>query len=327
MNHVERFRAVMNFQPVDRLPRWEWAMWWDQTIARWHSEGLPEALRSHQVFDIAQWFGLDPYQQFWFSTTDPTIEATQHHVEGIVSNLGDYRRIRPGLFPSHAKAIEEMAAWDALQRKGEAVVWCTVEGFFWFPRTLMGFQKLMFAFGDQPELLHAINQDLLKFNLGLLDQVFRACVPTFMTIAEDMSYNHGPMISKRTFDEFVAPYYRALLPRLQECGIPLFMDTDGDVTLLVPWLEELGVQGVLPLERQAKVDGLKLRRQFPRLLMIGHFDKMTMNRGEQEMRAEFERLAPLMKTGGYIPSVDHQTPPGVSLEQYRSYLRLLAEYT
>jgi hypothetical protein len=32
MNHVERFRAVMNFQPVDRLPRWEWAMWWDQTI-------------------------------------------------------------------------------------------------------------------------------------------------------------------------------------------------------------------------------------------------------------------------------------------------------
>ena len=35
MNHVERFRAVMDFQPVDRLPRWEWAMWWDETIANW----------------------------------------------------------------------------------------------------------------------------------------------------------------------------------------------------------------------------------------------------------------------------------------------------
>jgi hypothetical protein len=33
-----------------------------------------------------------------------------------------------------------------------------------------------------------------------------------------------------------------------------------------------------------------------------------------------------MRTGGFIPSVDHQTPPGVSLEQYRVYLRLLAEY-
>ena len=61
--------------------------------------------------------------------------------------------------------------------------------------------------------------------------------------------------------------------------------------------------------------------------MIGHFDKMTMNRGEAAMRAEFERLLPLMKTGGFIPSVDHQTPPGVSLDQYRSYLRLLEEYT
>src|SRR3974377_700342 len=82
LNHVERFRAVMNFQPVDRLPRWEWAMWWDQTIARWHSEGLPREFKLSQVIEIAQYFGLDPYQQFWFSTTDPTIEATQHHVEG-----------------------------------------------------------------------------------------------------------------------------------------------------------------------------------------------------------------------------------------------------
>ena len=61
--------------------------------------------------------------------------------------------------------------------------------------------------------------------------------------------------------------------------------------------------------------------------MVGHFDKMMMNQGEAAMRAEFERLVPLMKTGGFIPSVDHQTPPGVSLEQYRVYLRLLQEYS
>jgi hypothetical protein len=327
MNHVERFRALMKFQSVDRLPRWEWAMWWDETIARWHNEGLPRELKFSQVFDLAQHFGLDPYQQFWFSTTDPTIEATQHHVEGIVSNMDDYRRVLPSLLPSHDDAIAGMAAWAERQRRGDAVVWATLEGFFWFPRTLMGFEKLMFAFADQPELLHQINRDLLEFNFSLLDKILRVCVPTFMTIAEDMSYNHGPMISKRTFNEFVAPYYRKLLPRLQEHGIPLFMDTDGDVTLLVPWLEELGVRGVLPLERQAGVDGMKLRQRFPRLLMVGHFDKMTMNQGEVAMRAEFERLVPLMKTGGFIPSVDHQTPPGVSLEQYRVYLRLLKEYT
>ncbi|MEI6395880.1 MAG: uroporphyrinogen decarboxylase family protein [Verrucomicrobiota bacterium] len=326
MNHVERFQAVMSFQPVDRLPRWEWAMWWDETIRRWHREGLPAQFKFSQVFDIAQYFELDPYQQFWFSTTDPTIEATQHHVEGIVAGMDDYRRIRPQLFPSHDASIEGMAAWAERQRRGEAVVWCTLEGFFWFPRTLMGFEKLMFAFSDQPELLHQINRDLLEFNLRLLDQILKVCVPTFMTIAEDMSYNHGPMISKRTFDEFVAPYYRQLVPRLLEREIMPFVDTDGDVTLLVPWFEEVGVNGFLPLERQAGVDGMRLRGRYPRLRMIGHFDKMTMNKGEAAMRAEFDRLVPLMKTGGFIPSVDHQTPPGVSLEEYGVYLRLLREY-
>ncbi len=327
MTHVERFRAVMNFQPVDRLPRWEWAMWWDETIRRWHHEGLPLQLQFSQVFDIARYFDLDPYQQFWFSTTDPTIEATQHHVEGIVADMDDYLRIRPDLFPCHEEAIAGMTPWAERQRRGEVVVWCTLEGFFWFPRTLMGFQKLMFAFGDQPELLHRINRDLLEFNLNLLEHIFRVCVPTFVTIAEDMSYNHGPMISRRTYDQFVAPYYRQLIPRLQEHGVLPFVDTDGDVTMLVPWLAQVGVTGALPLERQAGVDGSKLRETYPRLLMIGHFDKMTMNRGEAAVRSEFERLAPLMKTGGFIPSVDHQTPPGVSLDEYRSYLRLLNQYT
>ncbi|MBE0544713.1 MAG: hypothetical protein IH623_25525 [Verrucomicrobia bacterium] len=327
MNHVERFRAVMNFQPVDRLPRWEWAMWWDETIARWHNEGLPRAFKFSQVFEIAEHFKLDPYQQFWFSTTDPTIEATQHHVAGVVANMDDYLRLRPQLFPDHRRAMAGLAAWAERQQRGAAVVWCTLEGFFWFPRTLMGFEKLMFAFADQPELLHRINRDLLEFNFRLLDEILRVCVPTFMTIAEDMSYNHGPMISKRTFDEFVAPYYRQLIPRLLERDILPLIDTDGDVTLLVPWFEQIGVRGFLPLERQAGVDGLRLRQQFPRLRMVGHFDKMTMPRGEAAMRAEFDRLVPLMRTGGFIPSVDHQTPPGVSLEQYRVYLRLLNEYT
>ena len=327
MNHVERFRAVMNFQPVDRLPRWEWAMWWDETIARWHGEGLPRELKAGDVFDIAQYFGLDPYQQFWFSTTEATIEATQHHVEGIVANMDDYRRVKPRLYPDHSAAIEAMRPWAARQARGDAVVWATLEGWFWFPRTLMNIERLSYAFYDQPELIHAINHDLTEFNLKLVRQMAEVCVPTFMTLAEDMSYNHGPMISRKLFEEFLAPHYRRLVGELDELGIPLLVDTDGDVTQLVPWLQDVGVAGVLPLERQAGVDGEKLREQFPKLRMAGHFNKLTMDCGEAAMRAEFERLGPLMRSGGFIPSVDHQTPPAVSMEQYRLYLRLLEEYT
>jgi Uroporphyrinogen decarboxylase (URO-D) len=327
MNHVERFRAVMRFQPVDRLPHWEWAMWWDRTIDRWHSEGLPRELAFCRVFDIAEYFGLDPYQQFWFSTTEATIEATQHHVEGIVATMDDYLKIRPHIFPSHEEAIAGMRPWAERQARGEAVVWCTVEGFFWFPRTLMTFERLCLGFYDQPELIHRINADLLAFNLGLIDRFCAVCPPTFMTIAEDMSYNKGPMISRVMFDEFIAPYYRPLIARLREWDVPLIMDTDGDVTMLAPWVRDVGVVGVLPLERQSGVDGQALRERYPDVFLVGHYNKLVMSKGEAAMRAEFERLVPLMKRGGFIPSVDHQTPPEVSLDQYRVYLRLLEEYT
>ena len=41
---------------------------------------------------------------------------------------------------------------------------------------------------------------------------------------------------------------------------------------------------------------------------------------------EFERLLPAMKSGRYIPSVDHQTPPDVTLDNYKIYVSLLKEY-
>ena len=96
---------------------------------------------------------------------------------------------------------------------------------------------------------------------------------------------------------------------------------------MVPWLESVGLDGLLPLERQAGVDAGRIRAAHSRFRMIGHFDKMTMTRGDAAMRAEFQRLLPVMRSGGFIPSVDHQTPPGVSLAEYRVYLKLLNEYT
>jgi len=184
----------------------------------------------------------------------------------------------------------------------------------------------MYAFYDQPELMKEINEDLLEFNLRALKEFCDICVPDFMTFAEDMTYNHGPMLSERLFDEFIAPYYSRIVPVLKDYGIIPIIDSDGDIDEIVPWFGKLGIDGFLPLERQAGVDVAELRRQYPRLRIIGGFDKTVMHMGEERMRAEFERLLPVMRQGGYIPSVDHQTPPEVSLEQYHLYLRLLQEY-
>ena len=174
--------------------------------------------------------------------------------------------------------------------------------------------------------MHRINRDIAEYNLRVIDSVCRVLTPDFMTIAEDMSYNNGPMLSEEMFDEFLLPYYDIIVPELKRRGIRVFIDSDGDISRALPWFERAGIEGILPLERQAGVDLAALRREHPRTLFIGHFDKMTMPRGEAAMRAEFERLSPVMRQGGFLPSVDHQTPPGVTLSNYRIYLRLLREY-
>jgi hypothetical protein len=328
MDTRERFQAVMNFRPFDRLPIVEWATWWDKTVSRWRNEGLPQNVKSS--LELFNHFGLDVYQQFWVRPRKKGCPEPAHHGAPLIKSEADYDRFREHLFPSPALAHQfNMKDWEEAAREqsgGNRVIWFTVEGFFWFPRTLFGIEPHLYAFYDSPELMHRINSDMVDFILRIVDEICQICTPDFMTFAEDMSYNHGPMISRTLFDEFLLPHYQRVMPELKKRGIIPIVDSDGDVTTLCPWFASAGIEGVLPLERQARCDINRLRSENPGMRFIGHFNKMVMPHGEAAMRAEFERLLPVAAKGGFIPSVDHQTPPGVSYKDYQLYLALFREY-
>jgi len=313
----------MNFKPFDRLPIIEWATWWNETITRWHGEGLPSSLDGN---DIQRHFGMDVYLQDWFPIGKPGRPRPASHGAGVIKDEADYDKVRPFLYRDDPVDRARWTQWAEQQKRGDVALWFTLDGFFWFARTLLGIEPHLYAFYDQPALMHRINEDLAAWMLRTIDQVSDVCIPDFMTFAEDMSYNHGPMLSKPLFDEFMLPYYSKVIPVLRTRGILTIIDSDGDVTVPSYWFEEAGLDGILPLERQAGVDIVRLRADHPRMRFIGHFDKMTMNKGETVMRAEFERLLPTAAQGGFLVSCDHQTPPGVSYADYQTYLRLFKEY-
>jgi hypothetical protein len=325
LKHSERFKAVMRKQPVDRLPRIEWAVWWDKTIERWHKEGLPEDLTDR--YELYKYFGLDLYYQQWIKPRSQQLPEPQQKGHGIISSFDDYNKYKKLLYPPLGTMLESIESWLWAQERDECVVWITLEGFFWWPRYLFGIEPHMYAFYDNAELMHQINKDLVDFNIKAIHQICVKNPPTFMTFAEDMSYNKGPMLSKKLFNDFIAPYYRQIIPVLKEHDIVVILDSDGDVSELIPWLEDVGVDAILPLEHQAAVDVNVLQQKYPQFGYLGNFDKLVMSKGKNAMREEFERLLPAIKRGRFIPSVDHQTPPEVSLEQYLSYLQLLNEYT
>ena len=328
MTTRERFHALMDFKPVDRLPMIEWASWWDKTTQRWVAEGL--AVKPDR-YPLYEHFGLDMYRQTWLSSLyyHHTTPKAPHHGAGLCHDEASYEALMPWLWPRGEKLNLDWNMWrdwTREQQQGDCVNWITLNGFFWFPRVLLGIERHLYAFYDQPELMHRMNDENVAWILDTLDALCAVGTPDFMTFAEDMSYNHGPMLSKELFDEFCAPYYRRVVPEFKRRGIRVFIDSDGDVSEAVDWFAGVGIEGILPLERQAGVDLGVLRAKQPDMRFIGHYDKMVMPHGEAAMRAEFERLLPMMRQGGFIPSVDHQTPPGVSLENYHIYLRLLREY-
>ena len=322
MTTRQRFNAVLNFQPFDRLPMIEWAIWWDQTLARWRTEGLPDLPDSPA---LQRYFGLDVHLQDWISSRAPSCPQAPSHGAPIIATEADYERLRPHLFPDTFDAAR-WEKWAAQQAAGDVIVWFTIDGFFWFPRKYLGIEPHLLAFYDQPKLMHRINSDLADWMLRCIEKITRICTPDFMTFAEDMSYNHGPMLSQDLFNEFMKPYYDRVVPALKRHNIRTIVDSDGDITRAWPWFESAGLDGILPLERQAGVDVAALRKSHPKARFIGCFDKLVMHKGEAAIRAEFERLLPTAKTGGLIISVDHQTPPGVSLQNYQLYLRLYREY-
>jgi hypothetical protein len=251
MTPRERFRKTLHFEKPDgRLPMVEWAAWWDQTIDRWKQEGMPPDL----TWDASLvFFGLDSLICIAAQGTSPTCPAPISHGAGIVTDAASYADIRPCLYNN---AVIEDVTEKALELKerhdrGEVIIRLWLDGFFWFPRTLFGIERHLFAFYDQPELLHGMNDELADFNIRVVETLFPILIPDMVGFAEDMSYNHGPMLSYKLFREFLIPYYQRVIPYIKKYGVKVLVDSDGDITSMIPWLTEAGIEGVYPLEKQA----------------------------------------------------------------------------
>ncbi|HNX14592.1 MAG TPA: uroporphyrinogen decarboxylase family protein [Oscillospiraceae bacterium] len=334
MTPRERLQCIFNGKkPDDRLPVIEWAGWWDKTVQNWESQGLPKDLGRVGIYD---YFNMDRNYQFWLQHSTPDLPKPISHGAPVIHNIQQYREARKNgwILPDAVEPIKERLKEAAkLQQQGE-ITWFTMDGFFWWPRVLLGIEPHLYSFYDEPEMYHEICEDLVNWQLRMLEKLTAIIEPDFMTFAEDMSYNNGPMLSEDIFDEFMKPYYQRIIPELKKHRIKAVVDSDGDISKMVPWLIGAGMEGILPLERQAGVDIVELSKKFPDFIWVGGFDKMCMFNGRQDpnfdaeksMRAEFERLLPALRHGRYVASVDHQTPPSVKMSDYVTYVRLAKEY-
>jgi uroporphyrinogen decarboxylase len=88
---------------------------------------------------------------------------------------------------------------------------------------------------------------------------------------------------------------------------------------------EAGVTCLFPWETQMGLDIAEMRRQYPRLQMIGGIDKHSLALGREAIDAELAKVPFMLSSGRYLPAVDHFVPPDVSWDNYRYFCERLRD--
>jgi uroporphyrinogen decarboxylase len=361
MTPLDRFIAVMEYQPVDRVTNWELGVW-PQTRERWEAEGLPLTAWHWNWFPGEQALGFDPREFIYFrdGMIPPFDEETLAEDERTVTFRDSLGRVRQALKEGTVRGgrmsmdtyigfpVTCMEDWQAIKRRYQSgaeryeAYWdvfrvdgwrarrhplvfgrnCDTLGFYWFARDLMGTEALSYAFFEQPELVH----DIMEFHADWLIEAARPVLERttveYVNLNEDLACKGGPLLSPRTYREFIYPRLRRVVDFYKSHGTRYFgIDSDGDPLAVVPLMMDAGVDVLWPLERASDQDPVRLRRKFGRSLRLwGGVDKRELTRDRQAIDDHLRTFIPLIEEGGFIPSVDHTVPPDVPLDNFLYYM-------
>lgn len=363
MNSRQRFHAVMDFKETDRPFRWETPGTWAATSQRWATEGYDKPAN----ISLTQFFEMDdlrwiPIKGGWTGNPYyPMFEIQELSVEdenrilidryGItkkeriknpetsmpqflkfpVENRQDYEdKIRPRFDYRSPERLPEN--WSELVKQynnRDYTLGLHVIGPFGFLRNLMGDENLMYAFFDDPKLVHEMMYDWKVFYIGFLKSICADMVPDFTMIWEDISYSRGPLISPELFEEFMSGPLTEVIDCMREMKIKgIIVDTDGDCHKMLPIYLNCGANAFYPFEVQAGMDIVQLRKQYGQsFVIIGGLNKRALAGSKEDIIEEVDSKYPFMiSKKGWIPMLDHTVPPDVPYENFKFFLEYVRSF-
>lgn len=343
----ERFIRCASGGKIDRVPYGVGIGWqpWQETLERWKTEsGMPD-------LDLRSYFGLDyrdalpEYQagifpEFEEEVLDENDEfVTTRDKRGItlrnrrdlgsmpeflehpVKTRADWDRLKAERLDPAApgRIAQDWAQYrERIARTGEAVVVGSYPyGVFGMPRDLMGAEELLMAFYTDGALVRDMMNHVTDLWISLWEKVASEAQIDRIHIWEDMSGRQGSLISPKMVREFMMPCYDRVAAFASEAGVRVMsVDSDGDVSEIVPIFMEHGVNLIYPFEVQAGSDILAYRRSYPGLGILGGLDKRALAAGKRAIDTEIDKAREMVKSGRYIPCYDHHIPPDVPWDNF-----------
>ncbi len=345
MNTHERMKRMYEHREADRVPIVDYP--WNATIARWHSEGMPEGV------DFVDYFGLDHMptisvdnsprfpEQIVEETEEYVIEktawgatlknwkhiaSTPEFLDFTITNPDEWRKAKERMTPT-----PDRIPWDRLKANykkwREQGAWIEAGLWFGFDVThswTVGTERLLIALVTAPEWCLDMFNHFLDVGMALLEQVWNVGY-TFdgVTWPDDMGYKHRQFFSLSTYRALLKPVHQRAIDWAHAKGLKARLHSCGDINPFLPELVELGLDGLNPLEVKAGMDSIHIKRTYgDQLLLHGGINAVLWD-DQEAIEAEMRRVVPIVKeNGGYIFSSDHSVPSSVSLENFRHIVNL-----
>mgnify|MGYP001086300642 CR=1 FL=1 len=365
MNAGDRIRATYQFKPLDHLVRREFSIW-PEAIEEWKKQGLPPDYEERNLFSydppgIAEvGLNLGWCEPPFFPAYEDKVIRQEGDTEVVQDIAGRWLRVfkgrrhgfmptyikhavagwkdweeevAPRLDPSDPKRYEELEEKCALAAKlgkaeGRFIRQGMIGGYMYL-RALIGPTEVLYAFHDQPHLIHVIMQRWAEVMNAGLERIQQYIALDELGLGEDICYNHGLLISPDMVKEFLLPYYQDVASkarRRQSKKLYFHVDTDGWAEPAVPLYLAAGMDVMSPWEVAAGCDVVQIGRKWPGLVMIGGIDKRVLAAGEEAIERFLARvIPPMVKRGGYIPTCDHGVPVNVRYEDYLYYRARICE--
>ncbi len=352
----EAFRAIMNFETVERLPVMALEPFEQTAIERWRGEGLSAGAQPEQFLGMSRlvqvplpWGPIPAFEQRVVAEDDNYIDS--------VSTMGATvrrRRDNPSMFYGHLDhPVATRDDWEQYKQRFQADSagrlpgdWNTVVaprlnaskdpvGICFFPFFCrlgfyaMGMERFLTAFIDDPELMHDMFAHWSRFAIDMIRPVLDTVTIEFAMFAEDLAGKNGPLISPEIYGEFWYPYQDPIVDLLRDRGVPVICQwSAGQFECLLPGMLEHGLNCTWPLEVMAGKDAPTLRERFGRRLLLGgNVPKEAVIAGPESIDFHIERLTPLIRQGGFLPALDDMASPDMPFHHYRYLIERLQSIT
>ena len=249
--------------------------------------------------------------------------AMPFFIEYYVKKRDDFEVIKSKYTDNFEERLDKNWVEDVEDyRKNGYTIWLYNDywGFFAVLRQLIGVENLSLMFFDDPAFIKHILRFYTDYVIRFWDYILKKVEVDYVLIWEDMAYRQTSLISPAMFKEFLLPYYKELTSFLKKTNIKkILVDSDGNINSLIQLWIEGGVDGIYPMEPQAGMDVVEVRKNFPDLLIGGGMDKRALAKTKKNIDLELEKAEYVIKTGGYIPFADHCIPNDVSWENFKYY--------